>query len=374
MTRRTSPAFDHQFTLGVEEEYQILDAQSRELRSYVSEIIEGGKLLLRERVRSEMHQSMVEVGTTICEDVDEVRTQLVEMRRELDRLARKGGMRIAAASTHPFSDWKVQDITNHDRYHNIVNDLQDVARANLIFGLHVHVGIKEKAVAMALANQVRYFLPHLLALTCSSPFWMGRKSGLMSTRSQIFKRFPRTGIPDEFESHEQFEKFTALLIKTNCIDNGKKIWWDVRCHHLYDTVEVRICDMPTSMEHTLAIVALIQSLMGKLYLMHRRNTAWRTYSRMLLEENKWRALRYGTDAKLVDFGVMEERPFSILARELVDFVKEATDIFGTHAHMDTIIKMADGGTSAHRQVEVYEKTDDLTKVVDWLIDETMRGV
>ncbi|MHB8879767.1 MAG: carboxylate-amine ligase [Myxococcaceae bacterium] len=374
MVRRISSTLDDQFTLGVEEEYQILDSQSRELRSYVSEIIEGGKLLLRERVRSEMHQSMVEVGTTVCQDVDEDRTQLVELRRELDRLARNGGMRIAAASTHPFSDWKVQDITDHDRYHGIVNDLQDVARANLIFGLHVHVGIKDKSVAMALANQVRYFLPHLLALTCSSPFWMGRKSGLMSTRSQIFKRFPRTGIPDEFESYEQFVAFANLLVKTNCVDNGKKIWWDVRCHHVYDTVEVRICDIPTSMEHTLAVVALVQALMGKLYLMHRRNCSWRTYSRMLLEENKWRALRYGTDAKMVDFGMMEERPFPVLVRELVDFVSEATDIFGTHAHMEQIVKIADGGTSAHRQVEVYERTNDLTKVVDWLVDETMRGV
>ncbi|HVE82824.1 MAG TPA: YbdK family carboxylate-amine ligase, partial [Myxococcales bacterium] len=233
---------DGQFTLGVEEEYQIVDPETRELRSYVSEIIEGGKTLLRERVRPEMHQSMVEVGTTICQDVAAVKSQLTEMRGELDRLARKGGLRIVAASTHPFSDWKSQPITENPRYHNIVNDLQDVARANLIFGLHVHVGIKEKEVALALANQVRYFLPHLLALTTSSPFWQGRRSGLMSNRCALFKRFPRTGIPDEFDSPEELERFTKLLIKTGCIDNGKKIWWDVRTHYMYDTVEIRICD------------------------------------------------------------------------------------------------------------------------------------
>ena len=189
---------DGQFTLGVEEEYQIVDPESRELRSYISRLLEDGKSVLRERVRAELHQSVVEVGTTVCPDVTAVQQELIEMRGELNRLSQRGGLRIIAASTHPFSDWKMQDITDQARYHGIVNDMQDVARANLIFGLHVHVGIKDKETAIALTNQVRYFLPHILALTTSSPFWMGRKTGLMSTRTQIFKRFPRTGIPDEF--------------------------------------------------------------------------------------------------------------------------------------------------------------------------------
>jgi carboxylate-amine ligase len=365
---------DGQFTLGVEEEYQIVHPETRELRSYISRIIEDGKSVLRERVRTEMHQSMVEVGTTVCNDVAAVRSELIEMRGELDRLARKGGLRIIAASTHPFSDWKTQQITEDARYHGIVHDLQDVARANLIFGLHIHVGIKEKTVALALANQVRYFLPHLLALTTSSPFWMARKSGLMSTRTQIFKRFPRTGIPDEFDSPEQLKNFVDLLIRTGCIDNGKKIWWDVRSHHLYDTVEVRICDMPTNMEDTVAIVALVQALMAKLYLMYRRNTSWRTYPRSLIEENKWRALRYGTEAQMIDFGRSEERPFLDLVHELVEFVDETTSIFGTKDKMERIVHIAKNGTSAHRQLEVYEKTKDLKDVVDWLIAETMRGI
>ena len=365
---------DGQFTLGVEEEYQILDPETRELRSYVSEIIEGGKTVLRERVRPEMHQSMVEVGTAVCDDVNMVKSQLVEMRGELARLANKGGLRIAAASTHPFSDWKLQEITDHSRYHGIVNDLQDVARANLVFGLHVHVGIKDKAVALALANQVRYFLPHLLALSCSSPFWMGRKSGLNSTRLMIFKRFPRTGIPDEFSSPEELENFTKLLIKTGCIDNGKKIWWDVRCHYVFDTVEIRICDMPTNMEHTIALVALIQALMAKLYLMYRRNTAWRTYARSLIEENKWRAIRYGVESKLIDFGRQEERPFADLIDEMVEFVSEATKIFGTEKHMQVIQKIAREGSSAQRQVEVFDRTGDMKKVVDWIMAETMAGI
>jgi len=372
---------DGQFTLGVEEEYQIVDPETRELRSYVSEIIEGGKTLLRERVRPEMHQSMVEVGTSVCKDVTAVKEQLTEMRGELDRLARKGGLRMVAASTHPFSDWKQQAITPNPRYDLIVNDLQDVARANLIYGLHVHVGIKEKEVALALANQVRYFLPHLLALTCSSPFWVGRKSGLMSTRCSIFKRFPRTGIPDEFESPEELDRFTKLLIKTGSIDNGKKIWWDVRTHYMFDTVEIRICDMPTNLEHTVALVALVQALMAKLYLMYRRNTGWRNYMRALIEENKWRALRYGSDAKLIDFGMQMERPFPDLMKEMVDLVQETTEIFGTTDYMKTVLRVANEGTSAHRQIEVYEKNGGeknnkvaLFAVVDHLIAETMRGI
>jgi carboxylate-amine ligase len=236
------------------------------------------------------------------------------------------------------------------------------------------VGIKDKGVAVALANQVRYFLPHILALTCSSPFWKGRKTGLMSYRSQVFKRFPRTGIPDEFESTEQLNNFTNLLIRTHCIDNGKKIWWDVRTHYKFDTVEVRICDMPTNIEDTIAVVALVQAVMAKLYLMYRRNTAWRTYSRSLIDENKWRAVRYGSDAKLIDFGMAEERPFAELIGELVDFVSETAQHFGTEKHMQRVKDIAANGTSAHRQIEVYNKTDgDLKAVVDWIMGETMKG-
>jgi len=366
---------DGQFTLGVEEEYQIVDPETRELRSYVSRILEDGKSLLRERVRPEMHQSMVEVGTSVCPDVDAVKRELIEMRGELSRLAHKGGLRIIAASTHPFSDWKTQDITDRERYHNIVHDLQDVARGNLIFGLHIHIGIKEKEVAVQLANQVRYFLPHLLALTCSSPFWLGRKTGLMSNRCNIFKRFPRTGIPDEFESHEALANYVKLLVQTKCIDSAKSIWWDVRPHHIYDTVELRICDMPTNMEHTVAVVAVAQALMAQLYTLYRGNRQWRSYGRHLIEENKWRALRYGSDAKLIDFGRREERPFTELVPELLEFVRPAMEHFGTTRHCETILKIASGGTSAHRQLEVHEKNaGNIKAVVDWLIEETMKGI
>ena len=367
---------DGQFTLGVEEEFQIVHAETRELRSYVSKLLEEGRTnaLLRERVRPEMHQSVVETGTGICKDIRQARDEVSELRQNLGDLAKKGGMRIVAAGTHPFSDWKTQEITDGDRYKGIVEDLQDVARANLIFGLHVHVGIRDKDIAIAMANQIRYFLPHILALSTSSPFWLGRQSGLKSLRSEIFKRFPRTGIPSSFTSYAEFQRYVDLLVKTHCIDNAKKIWWDVRAHPFFDTVEVRICDMTTRIDDTIAIVALIQAVMGKLYLLYRRNLGFRQYSRELIEENKWRAVRYGIDGKLIDFGKQEDIPTRDLILELLDFVSEAADIFGSQSELDRIRAVLREGTSADKQIQVFAETKDMKAVVDHLIHQTSLGL
>ena len=370
-----SGLLDGQFTLGVEEEFQIVHAETRELHSYVSQLLDAPEgSVLRERVRPEMHQSVVETGTGICKDIKKARAEITELRSELSALAKKGGMRIVAAGTHPFSDWKTQEITDRERYHSVVEDLQDVARANLVFGLHVHVGIKDKEVAMALANQVRYFLPHILALSTSSPFWLGRQTGLKSIRSEIFKRFPRTGIPGRFESFRSFESFVELLIKTGCIDNAKRIWWDVRCHPFFDTVEVRICDMTTSVNDTIGIAALIQALMGKLYLLYRRNLGFREYSHMLVEENKWRAVRYGLDGMLIDFGKREQLPTKLLVEELLDFVSEAADIFQSQDELDRIRQICREGTSADKQIQVFKQTQSMRAVVDHLAAETIAGV
>lgn len=367
---------DGQFTLGVEEEFQIVHAETRELRSYVSQLLEEGKnhAILRERVRPEMHQSVVETGTGICRDIKQARAEITELRQTLGGLARKENLRIVAAGTHPFSDWKKQDITDGERYKVIVEDLQDVARANLIFGLHVHVGIKDRDVAMALANQVRYFLPHILALSTSSPFWLGRDSGLKSIRSEIFKRFPRTGIPGAFDSYAQFQKYVDLLVKTGCMDNAKKIWWDVRAHPFFDTVEVRVCDMTTRLDDTVAITALIQALMGKLYLLYRRNLGYREYARELIEENKWRAVRYGLDGQLIDFGKQEQVPIRALIGELLEFCAETSEIFGSQDELDRIRRILDEGTSADRQLAVYAKTNSFHAVVDDLIEQSSLGL
>jgi len=366
---------DGQFTLGIEEEFQIVHPGTRELHSYVSKLLEGGSnhALLRERVRPEMHQSVVETGTGICRDIKQARAEICELRGSLQGLASKGGMRIVAAGTHPFSDWKKQEITEGDRYKGLVEDLQDVARANLIFGLHVHVGIKDREVAMALANQVRYFLPHILALSTSSPFWLGRPTGLKSIRSEIFKRFPRTGIPGYFESYTSFQAFVDLLVKTGCIDNAKKIWWDVRAHPFFDTVEIRVCDMTTRIDDTLAIAALIQAVMGKLYLLYRRNQAWRMYSRELIEENKWRAVRYGLDGQLIDFGKKEQVPIKALIEELLEFVAESAEIFKSHDELDRVRVLLREGTSADRQLGVFARTGSFEAVVDDLAEQSMLG-
>ena len=375
MSTTVSGLLDGQFTLGVEEEFQIVHPETRELRSYVSQLLEeGGKQsLLRERVRPEMHQSVVETGTGICRDIRQARAEICELRGELNGLASKHGLRIVAAGTHPFSDWKKQEITDGERYKVIVEDLQDVARANLIFGLHVHVGIVDKETAIALANQIRYFLPHILALSTSSPFWLGRNTGLKSVRSEIFKRFPRTGIPGHFDSYHQFQSYVDLLVKTGCIDNAKKIWWDVRAHPFFDTVEVRICDMSTRIDDTLALAALIQAIMGKLYLLYRRNMGFREYAREFVEENKWRAVRYGIDGQLIDFGKQAQVPLRGLIIELLDFVSEAADIFKSQDELDRVRKILVEGTSADKQLAVYAKTQSYQAVVDHLIEETARG-
>jgi len=374
MSNTVQGLLDGQFTLGIEEEFQIVHPETRELRSYVSQLLEGGQQsVLRERVRPEMHQSVVETGTGICRDIKQAREEICELRGELSALAGKHGLRIVAAGTHPFSDWKKQDITDGDRYKVIVEDLQDVARANLIFGLHVHVGIRDKDVAMALANQIRYFLPHILALSTSSPFWLGRQSGLKSIRSEIFKRFPRTGIPGHFHSYQQFQTYVDLLVKTGCIDNAKKIWWDVRAHPFFDTVEVRICDMSTRIDDTVALAALIQAIMGKLYLLYRRNMGFREYARELIEENKWRALRYGIDGQLIDFGKKAQVPVRTLVGELLDFVDEAAEKFNSQAELDRIRGILREGTSADKQLAVFQRTGNIQSVVDHLIEQTAMG-
>jgi len=367
---------DGQFTLGIEEEFQIVHHETRELHSYISQIIDEAPVgsILRERVRPEMHQSVIETGTGICADIKQARAEVTELRGSLGALAKKGGMRVVAAGTHPFSNWESQEITDASRYHDIVEDLQDIARGNLVFGLHVHVGIKDKEVAMAMANQVRYFLPHILALSTSSPFWVGRNSGLKSYRSEIFKRFPRTGIPGKFESFKSYESFCDLLIKTGCIDNAKKIWWDVRCHPFFDTVEVRICDMTTRVDDTIAIAALVQAVMGKLYLLYRRNMGWREYGHMLIEENKWRAVRYGLDGQMIDYGKREQVPTRVLIEELLELVADTAEIFGSQSDLERIRDICKEGTSADRQVRVLKETGSLKAVVDDLAEQTMLGV
>src|SRR5436309_12677252 len=297
------------FTIGIEEEYQTIDPNTRDLRSHIhSEIIAKGKLRMEERIKAEMHQSVVEVGTGVCKNIKEAKAEVIELRREMIALARENGLLLAAGATHPFADWRSQEIYPDERYHQVVEDMQLVARANLIFGLHVHVGVEDRETTIHLMNSMRYLLPHLLALSANLPFWLGMNTGLKSYRCKVFDKFPRTNIPDYFPSWGEYDSFIKLLIKTNCIDNAKKIWWDIRPHPFFDTLEFRICDILMRVDETIALAALIQATIAKLYKLYAANQGFRLYRRALIMENKWRAARYGLDGKLVDFGKQKEVP------------------------------------------------------------------
>lgn len=362
------------FTLGIEEEFQIVDPVSRDLKSHIEEILEEGKIILRENIKPEMHQSVVEVGTDICENVQDARREVSKLRKTLSGLAHNNGLRIAAAGTHPFARWDAQKITDHVRYHEIVEDMQQVARANLIFGLHVHVGMPDRETAIQVMNTARYFLPHIFALSTNSPFWKGRDTGFKSYRIKIFERFPRTGIPDIFESLSDYEDYIKLLIKTNCIDNPKRVWWDIRLHPFFDTLEWRVCDIPMRVDETIALAALMQAVTAKLYKLFKQNLGFRIYKTRLLNENRWRAARYGIQGKLIDFGKQEEVPLTDLVEELLEFVDDEVDELGSRKEINYIREILKMGTGADRQKKVWEETKDINAVVDLIIKETVMGL
>ncbi|HEV2707009.1 MAG TPA: carboxylate-amine ligase [Pyrinomonadaceae bacterium] len=363
-----------QYTLGIEEEFQIVDPQTRELRSHVSEILEEGTMLLGEQVKPEMIQSMIEVGTGICRNIQEARTDITNLRAIISSLARKKGLAIVAASTHPISHWSAQEIFDDKRYALLVEELQMVARSLLIFGLHVHVGVADPERRIHIMNAARYFLPHVLALTTSSPFWLGINTGLKSYRSEVFKKFPRTDIPDHFDSYSSFQRYIDLLVKTGCIDDGKKIWWDVRPHPYFPTLEFRICDIPTRVDDTIAICALFQAIVCKLDRLIDKNLGFRLYRKMLLQENKWRAVRYGLEGKLIDFGKQKEVPVRDLILELLEFVDDVLDDLDSRKEVEHIHTILARGTSADEQLQVYRETGSLHAVVDRLIERTMENV
>jgi carboxylate-amine ligase len=363
-------AKDHTFTLGIEEEFQIIDPETRELRSHIQQILGEGKVTLKEQIKPEMHQSVVELGTDICNDVHCARDQVIRLRSELATMAGRSGLKIASAGTHPFSHWFDQDITEGERYAEIVKDMQQVARANLIFGLHVHVGIPDRNVAIHVMNQARYFLPHLYAVSTNSPFWVGRNTGLKGYRLKVFERFPRTGMPDAFESLSEYEDYLKLLIKTGCVDNAKKIWWDIRLHPFFDTLEIRVCDAQSRVDDTLAVAALIQAIVAKLHKLQHNNLTFRIYRRRLIDENRWRASRYGIDGRMIDFGREAEVNTRELMNELLEFVSTEVDELGSAGEMAHVEKILREGTGADRQLSAWERQHNMYDVVDLLVDET----
>jgi carboxylate-amine ligase len=362
-------------TIGIEEEYQIIDPETRELKSYITQILEDSKLILREQVKAELHQSMVEIGTEVCRSPADARAELVRLRGEVMRLAARSNLKIAAAGTHPFSSWVTQEITPFERYLGVKQDMQDLAQQLLIFGMHVHIGIEDREFLIDAMNVSRYFVPHILALSSSSPFWMGRNTGLHSYRSIIFRHFPRTGIPPVFGSWSELTGLVDTLVKTNCIPDGTKLWWDIRPNWKFPTLEFRVCDVCTRVDEAICIAALFQALIAKLWKLRRDNVTFRVYPLSLIEENKWRAVRYGMGGKLLDLGKQAEVPTRDLIHELIEwFLKDVIDELGTRKEIEYAFEILRNGSSAERQIATFERTGDLKDVVDQLIAETEQGV
>ncbi len=357
-------------TIGVEEEYQIVD-QDGHLQPFIDSLMKSiAEESGADQVRPEMIQSVVEVGTTVCKTVGEAKEQLTSLRAMLNRVLEPAGMRIACAGTHPFSRWQDQQITEKERYKMLEDEMQDVVREILIFGLHVHVALPDPDRRMELMNEARYFLPHLLALSTSSPFWDGRETGLKSYRSVIWSRFPRTGVPPDFSSYDEYENYIDMLVRTGCIDDGKRIWWDLRSHPHHPTLEWRCCDQTTRIEETMAIAGLCQAICAKLLRLRERNLGFRKYMPALIAENKWRAMRHGTSGKLIDFGRQCEIPTAQLAEELLEFVDDVVDELGSREAVRYVETILREGTSADRQLRVLRETGSLKEVVENLCAET----
>lgn len=391
---------DIPLTLGIEEEFLIVDRETRELSPLVQTLLADGKALLGEQIKAELLKSQIEVGSNICQNIDEIRAEIIRLRRAVHELAAAHDCEIIAASTHPFSHWQAQEITEGPRYEDMVSTMQQVSRRLLICGMHVHIGFGQTAehyeLIMDIQNQLRYFLPHLLAYSVSSPFWHGRDTGLQSYRSVVFASLPRSGIPPIFSSFADYAHMVRVLGDVGTLARGEgegskdgtidgvdatRIWWDTRPHLKFGTLEVRVCDVCTRVEDAVTIVALIQAIVA--FLMHLRslNLSWRIYPDTLISENKWRSVRHGVHGKLVDFGKRQEVPLADLGHELLDLVDDSAQSLGTGQQLQQLRRIESEGTSADRQLRTYRaaiddgasEQDALVAVVDHLIQDTGLG-
>lgn len=377
--RTVEPAF----TIGVEEEYLLVDRETRDLvadppESLMDAFVDRcGSLVSRELMRAQ-----VEVGTPVCHSVREARGHIAYLRSVIAEEADRFGFAPLAVSTHPFARWMVQKQTARDRYSALTNEMQATARRLLISGMHVHVGIEDVELRIDLMNQLSYFLPHLLALSCSSPFWEGENTGLKSYRLTVFDSLPRTGLPEQFASHAEYERHVSVLIKAGLIEDASMIWWDLRPSARFPTLETRIMDIPTSIDHGSGLVALNLCLLRMLYRTGQKNQRWRLYANMLINENRWRAMRYSFEEGLIDLALGEVVPYPDLLDEVLEFVEEDADALGCQDEIEGLRQILRFGTSAHRQIAVFDdamvagasQQQALCDVVDWLIEETVRGI
>lgn len=370
-------------TLGVEEEYLLVDMETRDLvPDPPAELMQQCTDALGDQVSNEFLLSQIEVGTHICADVHEARKDLIRLRTTVAGVAKKFGIAPIAASTHPFASWAAQRHTPKQRYDDLLRDLAGAARRMVICGMHVHAGIEDDETRVDLMNQISYFLPHLLALSTSSPFWQGEDMGMLSYRTLIFDTLPRTGLPARFDSYTEYQRLIHQLTDAGIIEDATKIWWDVRISARFQTLEMRTPDVCARLEDAITIAALYQSILHMLYRLRQNNQGWRLYPLPLIDENRWRALRYGTDGELVDFGRAEAIPFADLIDELIDMVAVDADELGCMAEVEHAREIVRRGTSAHRQLHIHnaavgdgaDPDEAFRAVVDHLIAETLEGL
>ena len=362
------------FTLGIEEEYLLVDAETLDLVEAPEELMQSCVDRLGKKVSPEFLRCQIEVGTGVCATVGEAREDLSHLRRTVKELSNAHGLEPIAASTHPFADWHKQQFTDKERYRALEKDLAGVARRMLICGMHVHVGIEDDDQRIDLLNQFSYFLPHLLALSTSSPFWEGTQTGLHSYRLTVFDNLPRTGLPPQFASYSEYQRSIQTIIDTEIIEDATKIWWDLRPSSRFPTLESRICDVCPRLDHAIAIAAVTQSLMKMLYTLRRGNQRWRLYDRFLVGENRWRAQRYGTTEGLIDFGIGELVAFPKILEELIALASPHAEDLGCLAEVQSLRGILEEGTSARKQVATYQKAIDAGAEKKEALKEVVRSL
>jgi carboxylate-amine ligase len=372
-----------EFTLGIEEEYFLVDRATRDVvDDPPPQMLADCETLLAGQVSPEFLRSQIEIGTRVCANPGEARADLTHLRRTVAEVAARYGMAPVAAATHPFARWDAQKTTERRRYADLRDDLQGVVRRLAICGLHVHIGLPDDELRIDLLNQASYFLPHLLALSTSSPFWRGDNTGLKSYRLAVFDELPRTGMPERFDSWGEYRRHVDILTGAGLIEDATKLWWDLRPSERFPTLEMRIADICTTLEDSLTIAALFRCLLRMLWRLKRENQRWRIYARMLIDENRWRAQRYGTDRGLVDFGRGAIVPYRELLEEILRLIEPDARHFGCEAEVTHAREILTRGTSADRQLAVFDaalaagatRTAALAAIVDWLIAETVRGI
>jgi carboxylate-amine ligase len=377
------PLRDPAFTIGIEEEYLLVDRATRDLvPDAPAGLFEECQKALKTQVTPEFLRSQIEVGTAVCNTVEEARADLARLRRTVAEISGRYGLAPIAASTHPFAAWNEQRHTDKERYNLLARDLQGTARRLVICGMHVHIGIEDPELRIDFMSQIGYFLPHLLALSTSSPFWNGEDTGLKSYRVSVFDELPRTGLPEQFDSYGEFERHLKALVNAGVIEDGSKLWWDVRPSVRFPTLEMRLTDICTRLDDGIAVAAIYRCLLRMLWRLRRSNQRWRRYAAMLINENRWRAQRYGIDQGLVDFGKGEIVPYAHLLEEILELIAEDAEYFGCTAAVARARDILATGTSAHQQTRIFREAleagvareDALKSVVDWLIEETVRGL